>query len=278
VNVLDYVLLALLLIFLVSGYRKGFLWQALAIVGVCVSFFVAARFHTPLAETSVFDSFRERSPSLALVVSFVGIFFILVAVTSLLTRTIGRKVKKESTRDLDKWLGALLGTAKGVILLGGIGLAFQEWGFEEGAAIPAEFQEKGEGLVRESLLVPMLTDGCFAMIDLMPTGAKQEIAEVFDTEIFTGKKTPIDESSSPDKLTASNKAADGDTILKPTGLKPTGLVAGSSTGATGTEEVVTEKKIPLLDLGSLRNVRAPQAQIPDKPVPATSKIEDVTGK
>ncbi|MCZ6794879.1 MAG: CvpA family protein [Planctomycetota bacterium] len=178
-NVLDYVLLAILLVFLVSGYRKGFILQTLSIVGILVAFFVASYYHAPLANTTLFEDFRADRPTASLVISFLCIFFLTAGVTGLLAHWIRGKTQKKGRSGLDRSFGGLLGVAGGAVLLGSVALGLQQWGMDEGVLVPAGVQEKGRELIAESWMVPKLTDSCLALIALIPQGGREEIARAW---------------------------------------------------------------------------------------------------
>ena len=208
-NVLDYVLLGILLLFLFFGYRKGFIRQALSIAGVITAFYLGARYHAPLAGTSIFSSIRERSETAALVISFVGIFLVTAFVTGLLAAAIGRKMKDNAMCGYDRTLGGFLGVAKGVFLLGGIAIALQQFGLPEGTAIgeviPADAQEKTEGLIAESVLVPHLAKGCLELIALIPQEDLEEITRAYKERLVSGNAENSDDSGSYRLLNLGNR-------------------------------------------------------------------------
>lgn len=188
-NLLDWFLFFILALFLVSGYRKGLLWQALAIVGVIASFVVAGRYHAALAETSVFEGIRSHSAQAALVTAFLVIFIAMSFFTGLLAAWIGRRLRERGLGSIDKGLGAVVGLAKGVVLLGGIAIGLQQWALPQGIALPADVQQKADTAVGESWLVPRLADSCIYLIDQIPQAERDEIAKFWNEqkEVFFGK-------------------------------------------------------------------------------------------
>jgi len=198
-NLLDWFLLLVLLFFLVSGFRKGLIWQVLAIVGVIIAFLVAGRYHVALAETSPFEWVRNQSAQAALVAAFLVIFIAVSFFTGLIASSIGKRMRERGLGTADKSLGAVIGLAKGVLLLGGVAIGIQQWTLPQGIAMPADVQGKADSIVAESFLVPRLSDACIWMIDKIPQAEREKIAEFWEAQkkIFLGEKGEKDEKASP---------------------------------------------------------------------------------
>jgi uncharacterized membrane protein required for colicin V production len=278
-NILDYVLLAILVFFVFSGFRRGFLWQLISIAGVVGAFILAGRYHAPLAETGIFAGIREKSAQGALITSFLGIFIAISLVTGFIASWIGRKLEERGFGSYDKLFGAILGGAKAVLLLGGAAVGLQQYGLPEGATVPIDLQKKTDSWIAGSYLVPRLSQGCFAIIELIPRAERDEIAEFYakHKEIFSGKD---DESEKGPDGTAK-KPPEGLVNSLTDGTKP---AAGTSPSPASTAaDGATRKLDPITriagesnsgrlpDLGSLRRF---QTEFRDASLVPSSAKED----
>ena len=214
-NPLDYVLLALLLAFFLYGYFRGFARQVLLFVGIGGSFFLASKYHSDLAGSSFFENMRERSESVALVIAFSVIFFVSAGVVGVLATFVGRRIQSWQIGSADRWLGGLLGVLVGVLPLGALCLALKEWQFPHGAVgnlVTAETEERTQGLVIESFLVPQLADLSLDLVALIPQEGREELSRAYEEnlEIFRrppGKQESGGSPSTPfDAMTTSRQA------------------------------------------------------------------------
>lgn len=219
-NTLDYTLIAALAVFFIYGYFKGFARQVLLLIGIGVSFFLASRYHTALAETSFLSNLREHSETATLVVTFLGIFFLSSMFLCALASSIGEKARSLKIGTADRWLGAALGGVIGVFLLGGIALGLKEWQFPEGAAgkvIPESTRQKAEGLVTDSVLVPTLTEACLELIAFIHEKREEAI------EILEKKPDVTDDSLT--SYSSANKEESKTPTPPPTQSRPLDLGA-----------------------------------------------------
>lgn len=251
-NVLDYVLLGILAAFMVRGYMTGFFFQVLQIVGVVLAFFLAVKFHTDLAATRALSGAREHSQTAAQVISFLVIFFAVAAVASVFSSLLSGKARKKHLKSGDSLLGALLGLGKGVLLLGGVALGLQEWRLPRGAIAPLTAEERVDDWVTESVLVPRLTDGCLAIVAMIPQRSREEVARVYDKHrrILNFNPPP------PEKVEAGAGALDG----------------------SPTEESRIDREsneaAELLDLGTLWRLNREASRASSRPVPSSGKLEE----
>lgn len=178
-NALDYALIVALLLSLFVGFRRGFVVQILGIVGVALGLFLAARFDSRLASMPVFEGVREHNTQTALVIAFLVIFFLVAALTSLITTLIRRKIRRSAAGGSDRWLGGLVGLAKGVLILGGVAIGLKQWALEGGAVIPAHIHEKGSSWVADSTLIPWLADGCLTLVAFVPRTEREKLVEMY---------------------------------------------------------------------------------------------------
>lgn len=182
-NALDYGIAGVLLAFLVYGFVRGFLRQALTLVGLAVAFLLAARYHTALAEADFLSGVRERSESVALVGSFVGIFFVAAAVATVIATFIGRRLKIEELRAGNRVLGGLVGLGVGTLIVGGACLGLKEWRFPEGAVGPSPAELEEPDLVTASFLVPRMADACLALVALIPQEHREELRRLYEDKL-----------------------------------------------------------------------------------------------
>ncbi|MBN1444474.1 MAG: CvpA family protein, partial [Planctomycetes bacterium] len=274
----------------IFGYFKGFVIQALGIIGIGLAFYLAARFHRPLAEMPVLSGVREQSPSAALVVSFVAVFFVVAALTSTITFVIGRKVKHTAVRPADKWFGGLLGLTKGVLLLGGAAVGLQEYGFPLGAVVPGRLQEvpgdQGnavEAAIGRSALIPYLAEGCLIAVRLVPKETREELVKVYREQtrgILGSEEGGAGES--PAGGTAAKSLIPQNLAAKPAGSLPE--VSTPPGGADGASSKIAAKEKPglpadaprdqLLDLGQWRQIVVEEKETIARPVPATAPADE----
>jgi uncharacterized membrane protein required for colicin V production len=281
VNALDYVLLGILAIFLISGYRRGFLWQALSIATIAVAFFVAARYHGHVAAMSFLEKVRSSSPTAASVGAFIGIFFLITFVAGFILTRIMKRIEEATDpelRQFNRFLGALLGGAKGALLLGGLAVAILQWGLPEGTVFDKDLKAKGEGLVASSYLVPKLAKSCIILLDYIPREKVVEVVEEGQEILHLKGKEEGQPAAAPPGSGASS-AGGG---LKPMSLDETTTktaASGSARADAALEELArqargADKPGRPLDLGVLgRNLMEQGSE--GQPVPSSGKTDEV---
>ncbi len=113
-TVFDYAVLAVVGLSILLSMMRGFLREILALAGWVAAFFVA-RFYTlelaPLLPESI------PSESLRLLAAFVILFLATLLVSSLLAIALSEVFKKVGLGWLDRWLGALFGLARGILIV-----------------------------------------------------------------------------------------------------------------------------------------------------------------
>lgn len=267
-NAVDYVLLAVLGVFLICGYMKGLLRQVLLFIAIGVSFFLASRYHLTLAESSFLDALRENNETVALVACFVGILFVSAAVTSIIASMIGQSFHAATGAGGDRWLGALLGVAIGAVLAGGIAVGLREWKGPDGAVgIPSSDEPASGGLsdlVAQSVLLPHFADICLFVVDKIPKEQREELLAVYDEHIKVMKTT--------EKL---SERTSGNPISDFTNS----LVAGPTNAAQKAAVAVKNERTggKLLDLGALRTLVRKQEETAT-PTPASATLESAGEK
>ena len=114
-TVFDYAVLAIVGISVLLSILRGFFREVMALLGWVVAFIVAKLYTlqlAPLLPQSI------PSHSLRLLAAFVILFLGTLLVASLLSIAVSGLVKKIGLGWLDRWLGAIFGIARGVLIVG----------------------------------------------------------------------------------------------------------------------------------------------------------------
>jgi membrane protein required for colicin V production len=119
-TIADWLILAVLLINVIGAAVQGFFSEALTMAGLVVGYIVAAWKYRSLAEW--FQTFL-KNPWLAEILGFLIIFFFVALLFGLAARVARWVMKEAGLSSFDRFLGAVLGLAKGglmvaVILMG----------------------------------------------------------------------------------------------------------------------------------------------------------------
>jgi membrane protein required for colicin V production len=114
-TIFDYAVLAIVGLSILLSMMRGFLREILSLAGWVAAFFVA-KFYTlelaPLLPEAI------PTESLRLLAAFVILFLATLLVGSLLAIALSEVFKKIGLGWLDRWLGAVFGLARGVIIVG----------------------------------------------------------------------------------------------------------------------------------------------------------------
>lgn len=112
---LDILILLFIGIGIFAGYRKGFFNQIASLIGILVGFYLAKTYYIEFAE-KLYPVYME-SQSLANIISFVGIWFILLIVLGILSSMLTQFFDAIYLGVINQLLGAILGAIKYFILL-----------------------------------------------------------------------------------------------------------------------------------------------------------------
>ncbi len=114
-TVFDYAVLAVVGLSILLSMMRGFVRETLALAGWVAAFFVAKTYTLQLVPL-----LPEAIPTetLKLLAGFVILFLATLLVTSLLAIALSEVFKKVGLGWLDRWLGAIFGLARGVIIVG----------------------------------------------------------------------------------------------------------------------------------------------------------------
>lgn len=111
---LDYAVAGVLVLCILFGLWRGLVREVVSILGWVIAFLAANLFAGPLGQALPSEI---PTPELRLAIAFLAIFFCSLAVTTLLGLLLSRMVKAVGLEGLDRTLGALFGSAKGVLIL-----------------------------------------------------------------------------------------------------------------------------------------------------------------
>ena len=112
-NVLDYIFIAILLIFTIRGFARGLINEIFGISSLIFPLFLGILFYQKMGEVFA----NSMNPLLAKILGFLAIFicsFILIKILQMLVKTLFSGTILNS---LDKTLGLLMGFAEGAALV-----------------------------------------------------------------------------------------------------------------------------------------------------------------
>ena len=111
---LDYAVAGVLLLCILFGLWRGLVREVVSILGWVIAFLAANLFAAPLGQALPSEI---PTPELRLAIAFMAIFVCSLALTTLLGLLLSKMVKAVGLEGIDRTLGALFGTAKGVLIL-----------------------------------------------------------------------------------------------------------------------------------------------------------------
>ena len=109
---LDYGVLAVLAGSLAWGVWRGLVRELLSLIGWVIAFLCANLFAGPLSETIT----SVMQPELRVLFSWLGIFVVVLMVATLGGMLLARFIKAVGLVSTDRWLGALFGLVRGLVI------------------------------------------------------------------------------------------------------------------------------------------------------------------
>lgn len=109
----DYTVIAILVLSIAWGAWRGLVHEVLSLAGWIMAFLAANLLATPFAETFP----AGMRPELRVVVAFVLIFVGTLVLATLLSALVTKFVKVSVLHSLDRWLGALFGLLRGLLII-----------------------------------------------------------------------------------------------------------------------------------------------------------------
>ncbi len=114
-SLLDVFIALIVLYFLVSGYRRGFIRQTATIIGVIISAYMAFRFYLDLVDILV--GYIDLSPTILQFISFSLIFIVFNVAIHLLSDSLRALFEKIYLEPADKAGGFIMGGVKGILIV-----------------------------------------------------------------------------------------------------------------------------------------------------------------
>lgn len=110
----DIVIPGIIAISALFSLMRGFVREALSLVGWMAAFWVALTFAQDFADLLLAGI---SAPSLRMVVSFTILFVVTLVITALLNRLAGQLVTKTGLGGTDRMIGMIFGIARGVVVV-----------------------------------------------------------------------------------------------------------------------------------------------------------------
>ncbi len=113
-NYLDIIIIVLMFVFGLGGWRKGIIIEAATLLGLGLGLYGAFHFSDYTAQELV--NYVEVNPKYLGVISFIVTFLVVAIVVNLIGRLLSKVVKNLNLGFIDKLGGFLVGLAKGLLL------------------------------------------------------------------------------------------------------------------------------------------------------------------
>lgn len=113
-NWADWTIVAIVGVSCVFSLLRGFVKEALSLVGWILAVFVAVAFHERLAE--VFARWIE-TPSLRLLLAFATLFFITLLIGAIINKLVATLIAASGLGGIDRLLGMVFGVARGLLIV-----------------------------------------------------------------------------------------------------------------------------------------------------------------
>ncbi|HEX7218368.1 MAG TPA: CvpA family protein [Burkholderiales bacterium] len=110
---LDYGVIAVLLLSIAWGAWRGLVHEVLSLAGWIMAFLAANLLAAPLSESFP----ANMRPEFRVVAAFVVIFIAVLVLTTLLSALVTKFVRVSVLQSLDRWLGALFGLLRGLVII-----------------------------------------------------------------------------------------------------------------------------------------------------------------
>lgn len=113
-NVADYIIMGVVVVSTLISLVRGFLKECLSLIVWFLGFWIAIKFYQPIA---LILEYYIASIAMRQIVSFVGIFLVVLIFGSLFNYLLGHLVVKSGLSGTDRLLGMMFGCARGVLLI-----------------------------------------------------------------------------------------------------------------------------------------------------------------
>jgi membrane protein required for colicin V production len=110
---IDYTVIVVLVLSIAWGAWRGLVHEMLSLIGWILAFAAGNLFAAPLADMLP----NSMSPGIRVVVAYVSIFVGTLVVAALLSALVTRFIKVSVLHSLNRWLGALFGLLRGLLIV-----------------------------------------------------------------------------------------------------------------------------------------------------------------
>ena len=115
---LDYFVIAVLALSIAWGAWRGLVHEVLSLAGWIMAFLAANLLAQPLSESFP----ANMRPEFRVVGAFLAVFVGTLVLTTLLTALVTKFIRVSVLKGLDRWLGALFGLLRGLVLVVGFAM------------------------------------------------------------------------------------------------------------------------------------------------------------
>ncbi len=120
-TIVDGIVAVVVLVSAILAYSRGFMREALAIVGwvaaAIVAYIFAPRAVPLIKEIPVLKDFIGESCELSVIAAFAGVFAIALVIASIFTPLFSSAVQRSALGGLDQGLGFVFGVLRGILLV-----------------------------------------------------------------------------------------------------------------------------------------------------------------
>ena len=110
---IDYAVIAVLVISIAWGAWRGLVHEVLSLAGWVLAFLAANLLAAPLSESFP----ANMRPEFRVVGAFILVFIAVLVAATLLSALVTKFVKVSVLHSLDRWLGALFGLIRGIVIV-----------------------------------------------------------------------------------------------------------------------------------------------------------------
>jgi len=150
-NLVDLILLSLLFIFSINGFRKGIVIEIASLLSFFIGIIGGIKFSQFASD--IINSFFSWNPTVTKIIAFIIVFIVCVRITTLAAKIITKALKLALLGFINRILGALFGAFKGAVILGFLIFLFGNFIIQYITTVPEEY------LNNSTLYVPLFEFG-----------------------------------------------------------------------------------------------------------------------
>ena len=114
-NYIDFFIILVVILGVVSGFRKGFIHQLASLVAIILGIFLAAKFAK--AGGSLLSQYFAINPNLVIIVAFVIIMILVIVAIHYLGKMIEKIIEEVELKMINRLAGCIFALAKNLLLL-----------------------------------------------------------------------------------------------------------------------------------------------------------------